>query len=108
MARPPAARGRAHALPAPYVRRAGPRVRAPKKKTASKQAARKAAARKTGTPALLARVNDQVTLDVYDNGKVGAFFDGYGVDIGRVSVGAVPRARELSQGLPFGSFSPAR
>jgi len=83
-------------------------VRAPKKKTASKQAARKAAARKTDTPALLARVNDQVTLDVYDNGKVGAFFDGYGVDIGHVSVGAVPRARELSQGLPLGSFSPAR
>jgi hypothetical protein len=88
-------------------------VRAPKKKTARKPAARKATARKastrkTGAPVLCARVNDQVTLDVYDTGKVGAFFDGYGIEIGHISPGAVSNARKLGEGLPIASFSPAR
>jgi len=92
-------------------------VRAPKKKTARKSAARKAAkkasprkagARAASPPALFARVNDQVTLDVYDNGKVGAFFDGYGIEIGHISAGAVTRARELTQGVRVDAFSPAR
>jgi len=83
-------------------------VRAPKKKTSPKPAARKAAAQKTSAPVLCARINDQVTLDVYDTGKVGAFFDGYGIEIGHISPAAVPHARRLSEGLPISSFSPAR
>ncbi len=82
-------------------------MRAPKKKTPRKPA-QKASTRKTVAPVLCARVNDQVTLDVYDNGKVGAFFDGYGIEIGHISTGAVSGARKLSEGLPIASFSPAR
>ena len=73
-------------------------MRAPKKKPARKAAA----------PVLAARVNDHVTLDVYDNGKVGAFFDGYAIEIGHIGTGTVKRARELSEGLRIASFSPAR
>ena len=83
-------------------------MRGPKKKAARKPAARKAPARKTAAPVLCARVNEQVTLDVYDSGKVGAFFDGYGVEIGQISAGAVTGARQLSEGLPLMAFSPAR
>jgi SagB-type dehydrogenase family enzyme len=87
-------------------------VRAPKKrtakKTARKPAARKATTRKADALVLCARVNDQVTLDVYDTGKVGAFFDGYGIEIGHIGPGAVTSARKLSEGLPITSFSPAR
>ncbi|HLZ03629.1 MAG TPA: SagB family peptide dehydrogenase [Bradyrhizobium sp.] len=57
---------------------------------------------------LAARVNDHVTLDVYDSGKVGAFFDGYAIEIGTISTGAVKRARALREGLPIASLSPPR
>jgi len=83
-------------------------VRAPKKKLARKPATRKVSSRKATAPVLCARVNDQVTLDVYDNGKVGAFFDGYGIEIGHITTSAVAGARKLSEGLPITSFSPAR
>lgn len=69
---------------------------------------RKKPAQKAAVPVLAARVNDHVTLDVNDNGKVGAFFDGYAIDIGNVGTSAVKRTRELSEGLPIASFSPAR
>jgi SagB-type dehydrogenase family enzyme len=83
-------------------------VRAPKKKAARKPAARKSPARKAAGPVLCARVNDQVTLDIYDSGKVGAFFDGYGIEIGQINAGAVAGARQLGEGLPLTAFSPAR
>src|SRR5215470_4284380 len=72
------------------------------------RAPKKAAARKVAAPVLCACVNDQVALDIYDNGKVGAFFDNYAINIGNISPGTVKRARGLSDGLPIGSFSPPR
>src|SRR5262245_9773217 len=72
------------------------------------RAPKKAAARKAAAPVLCACVNDQVALDIYDNGKVGAFFDGYAIEIGHISPGTAKRARGLSEGLPISSFSPAR
>jgi len=65
-------------------------------------------ARRAVAPELFARVNSQVTLDVYANGKVGAYFDGYAIELGNVSPGTVRRAQGLTEGLPVGSFSPAR
>jgi SagB-type dehydrogenase family enzyme len=65
-------------------------------------------ARNAATPALLARVNDQVMLEVYANGKVGAYVDGYAVELGNISPGSVARAKGLSDGLALASFSPAR
>lgn len=77
-------------------------------RASKKKPARKALARKAAAPVLCARVNEQVTLDVYDTGKVGAFFDGYGIEIGHISAGAVQPARGLSEGLPLPLFSPPR
>ena len=75
----------------------------PRARTPSKKQVRKVAA-----PVLLARVNDQVTLEVYANGKVGTYVDGYAFEIGMISPGSVKRAQGLREGLPVGSFSPAR
>ena len=69
---------------------------------------RKKRGRKAAPPVLLARVNDQVTLEVYANGKVGAYVDGYAFEIGMIAPGAVKRAQGLSEGVPIGRFSPAR
>lgn len=63
---------------------------------------------KTAAPALLARINDQVTLEVYANGKVGAYVDGYAIELGSISPGSVTRAKGFGQGLAVASFSPAR
>src|ERR1043166_5189115 len=65
-------------------------------------------ARKAAAPALVARANSQITLEVYANGKVGAYVDGYAVELGNISPGTVTRAKGLSEGLPVASFSPAR
>src|ERR1700761_3329284 len=64
--------------------------------------------RKEAAPTLLARINEQVMLEVYANGKVGAYVDGYAIEIGNISPGAVQRAQEFSTGLEVASFSPAR
>jgi SagB-type dehydrogenase family enzyme len=72
------------------------------------RASRKTPARKATAPALLARVNSQVALEVYANGKVGAYVDGYAVELGDISPGTVARAKGLSEGLPVASFSPPR
>jgi SagB-type dehydrogenase family enzyme len=69
---------------------------------------RKQPGRKAAAPALLARVNDQVTLEVYANGKVGAYVDGYAIELGSISPNAVKRAQGFTEGLPVASFSPAR
>jgi SagB-type dehydrogenase family enzyme len=63
---------------------------------------------KAAPPVLVARVNEQVALEVYANGKVGTYVDGYAFEIGMISPGSVKRAQGLSEGLPVGSFSPAR
>src|SRR5690349_5471029 len=77
-------------------------ARKTKKKSAPKPA------RKAAAPALVARVNEQVMLEVYANGKVGAYVDGYAIEIGNISPGSVKRAQEFSTGLEVASFSPAR
>ena len=64
--------------------------------------------RKAAPPVLVARVNEQVALEVYANGKVGTYVDGYAFEIGMISPGSVKRAQGLSEGVPVGSFSPAR
>ena len=78
------------------------------KKAAKKAPRKKRAPKAAASPALLARVNDQVTLEIYANGKVGAYVDGYAIEIGMINRGVVKRAQGLAQGLPVGSFSPAR
>ncbi len=75
---------------------------------ARSRASKKKPARKAAAPALLARVNSQIALEVYASGKVGAYVDGYAVELGNVSPGTVARAKSLSEGLPVASFSPAR
>lgn len=65
-------------------------------------------ARKATAPTLLAGVHEQVTLEVYANGKVGAYVDGYAIELGHISPGSVPRAQGFADGLPVASFSPAR
>ncbi|MBV8924017.1 MAG: dehydrogenase, partial [Bradyrhizobium sp.] len=75
----------------------------PPSRTAKKKPGNRAAA-----PALLARVNEQVTLEVYGDGKVGAYVDGYAIELGHIGPGSVKRARGFAEGLPVASFSPAR
>jgi len=78
------------------------------KKTGQKSKSRRAPARKAATLTLLARVNDQVTLEVYASGKVGAYVDGYAIELGNISAGSVTRAKGFAEGLAVASFSPAR
>jgi SagB-type dehydrogenase family enzyme len=77
------------------------------KKTTGQKSGQKPV-RKLASPALLARVNEQVTLEVYANGKVGAYVDGYAIELGNVSPGSVTRAKGFGEGLAVASFSPAR
>src|ERR1700760_2921558 len=69
---------------------------------------KKKPAPKAAAPALVARVNDQVLLEVYESGKVGAYVDGYAIELGHISQGSVKRAQDFIEGLPVASFSPAR
>jgi SagB-type dehydrogenase family enzyme len=87
-----------------------PGARTPKKKSGQKSGQRTGPkpGRKVAAPALLARVNDQVALEVYANGKVGAYVDGYAIEIGNISPGSVARAKGFGEGLAVTSFSPAR
>jgi SagB-type dehydrogenase family enzyme len=77
-------------------------------KKKSGQKSRPKPARKAAEPALLARVNEQVMLEVYANGKVGAYVDGYAIELGNISPGSVKRAQGFGEGLEVASFSPAR
>ena len=83
-----------------------PGSRTPKK--APSKALKKKRGRNAAAAVLLARVNDQVMLEVYADGKVGAYVDGYAIEIAMISPGAVKRAQGLAEGLPVGSFAPAR
>src|SRR5262249_28635066 len=56
---------------------------------------------------LVAQVNGQVALEIYDNGKVGVYVDGYAVELGQINPETVKRAQGLREGLPMASFSPA-
>src|SRR5215469_12930649 len=79
----------------------------PGSRTLKKKAGQKPL-RKAASPALLARVNDQVTLEVYANGKVGAYVDGYAIELGKIGPGSVTRAKGFGEGLEVASFSPPR
>jgi SagB-type dehydrogenase family enzyme len=87
-----------------------PGTRTAKKKLGQKtgQKSRPKPARKAAAPALLARINDQVALEVYANGKVGAYVDGYAIELGNISPASVTRAEGFGEGLELASFSPAR
>jgi SagB-type dehydrogenase family enzyme len=78
-------------------------LRTPKKKKRGRKPGRKTAA-----PVLSARLNDRVTLEADADGKIAATFDGYAVQLGNFSAGAVKRAQGLRTGLPLASFASAR
>jgi SagB-type dehydrogenase family enzyme len=71
-------------------------VRAPRPKTR----------RKIALPVLSARLNERFTLQEQPGGGLAAGFEGYAVELGKFSTGALKRARELRAGLPLNSFSP--
>src|SRR4029079_17347078 len=75
---------------------------------AASRTSKKKQARKAGAPVLCARVNHEVQLEVYANGKVGVYIDGNAYELGNISPGTVTRAKGLIDGLPLASFSPAR
>jgi SagB-type dehydrogenase family enzyme len=95
-----------------------PSSRTPKKTTkhTAKKTPKKALMRSSGrkpkttksSSGLVAHVNSQVALEVYENGKVGVYVDGYAVELGQISPDTVKRAQSLCQGLPIASFSPAK
>lgn len=61
--------------------------------------------RRTVPAYLAARLRGHVTLEAHASGELFVYVDGYPVSMGRFSVGAAERARELRKGLPFASFS---
>jgi SagB-type dehydrogenase family enzyme len=70
-------------------------LRAPKKKST----------RTTATPALSARLNERVTLQVRADGSLAAMVDFYPVELGRFSTQALKQAETLHDGLPLASFA---
>jgi len=81
-------------------------------KKALKKALKTSSGRKPKTAksssGLVAQVNSQVALEIYDNGKVGVYVDGYAVELGQISPETVKRAQGLREGMPMASFSPAK
>jgi SagB-type dehydrogenase family enzyme len=62
--------------------------------------------RKIVPPVLFARLNERFTLQPKTDGNLVADYDGYVVELGKFSTGAIKRARDLRTGLPLRSFSP--
>jgi SagB-type dehydrogenase family enzyme len=62
--------------------------------------------RKTAPPVLSVRLNERFTIQARPDGSLAADFDGYAVELGKFSAGAIKRARELRKGLALHSFSP--
>src|ERR1700723_2570477 len=61
--------------------------------------------RKIRSPAISARLIGHIALEAQADGTIVAYFDGYGVGLGKFSPEAAGRAQELSTGLPLGSFA---
>jgi SagB-type dehydrogenase family enzyme len=61
--------------------------------------------RKISSPAISARLIGHIALEAQADGTIVAYFDGYGVGLGKFSPEAAGRAQELSTGLPLGSFA---
>ena len=60
--------------------------------------------RKTAPPVLSVRLNEHFTIQARPDGSLAADFDGYAVELGKFSTGAIKRARDLRSGLPLHSF----
>ncbi|WP_024511912.1 SagB family peptide dehydrogenase [Bradyrhizobium sp. ARR65] len=73
-------------------------MRAPSKKTG----------RKTQSATLSARLNERVGLEAQGDGRLAASVDGYPLDLGPFSAGAIKQAAGLRAGLPLGSLAAAR
>jgi SagB-type dehydrogenase family enzyme len=82
-------------------------LRAPGKKRGLKSGGPKAGP-KAAAPVIAARLNERVTLEAEADGSVAACFDGFRVELGKFSPGAVKRAQGLRAGLAISSFTPAR
>jgi SagB-type dehydrogenase family enzyme len=65
----------------------------------------KSKGRRTTAPGICARLSSHITLDAQPDGSIAACFDGYAVGLGKFSVGAMDRARDLRTGLPLSSFA---
>jgi SagB-type dehydrogenase family enzyme len=65
----------------------------------------KSKGRRTTAPGICARLSSHITLDAQADGSIAACFDGYAVGLGKFSVGAMDRARDLRTGLPLSSFA---
>jgi SagB-type dehydrogenase family enzyme len=64
--------------------------------------------RRTTAPSISARLSGHITLDAQPDGSIAACFDGYAVGLGKFSVDAMARAKDLRQGLPLSSFASER
>lgn len=74
----------------------------------AKKSSRRKERTATSSSGLVAHVNSQVALEIYDNGKVGVYVDSYAVELGQIGPETVKRALGLREGLPIASFSPAK
>jgi SagB-type dehydrogenase family enzyme len=57
---------------------------------------------------LSVRLNEHVTLDAQDDGRLAVIVEGYSVNLSRLSAEATRRAAALRTGLPLASFAAAR
>jgi SagB-type dehydrogenase family enzyme len=81
-------------------------LRAPKKtKTRTNKQTKKKPAPKQAMPALSARLNERVALQLQPDGSLAAVVDGYPVELGRFSAQALKHAESLHAGLPLASFA---
>ena len=84
-----------------------PGPRTPKKttrKTSKKTIKTSGKKPKNAMSGLVARVNSQVTLEVYANGKVGVYVDGYAIELGTART--VPGPLGLAKWPPRLSVEP--
>ncbi len=68
-------------------------------RAAGKKRERKAAA------SIAARLSGHVALEAQTDGSLAACFDGYSIDLGKFSTGAIDRAARLRTGLPLDAFT---
>ena len=61
--------------------------------------------RRVAPPAISARLNARVSLDISADGTIAAHFEGHSLGLGKFSAGIAERASELRDGLPLASFA---
>ena len=79
-------------------------MRAPTKKRVGKTAK---PGRKTAAATLSVKLNERVALEAQADGSLAANVDGYPIDLGKFSAGAINHAQALRSGLPVSSFASA-